>query len=199
MWITIIGPGGSAKNVVADLLVKERFEDLRQPFTPKPDLFVTELEAACLRLETQLKASSYMERRDVVTVRSFWDSNEVYIPITHERLEISPYEKEVLRAYYIALTRDARSLTPPHAVIYMKTTQMAASDRMKLRGFEPNADRLKRELELYEAMSLRVKVPLLEVDGTKSPEVIKHDLEFQIASLKVSNLSGGIWQKEFFR
>lgn len=199
MWLSIIGSGGSAKNVVADILAKDGFEDLRKPFVPANDLFVSELRTAHERLRLQFKAADLMDRRDVVTVRNYWDSVAVYFPLRYKQLEINSYEKDVFDVTAASLLTDVRVLKPPHAVIYMKTTQMAASDRLKLRGIEPNQDQLKYEISAYEEMVSRIRVPVLELDGTKSPEVIRNELDFHIASFKTSNLSGSLWQREFYR
>lgn len=200
MWIQVIGASGSGKTLIVENLQKNGYELIGQ-LVPEVvgDAFFRELTLSQARLKSQIQASEVMNRKDVVTVRSFWDSHEVFIPSTHHFQEISDYERSIFEQIYQPLV-DTRALIPPHAVVYMKMPQMSAYNRMALRNVDINPDRYNHQAKLYEAYVERIAAPVLEIDGEQTPDLILKQLEFDLSSIKATvGSAGNIWQKEYFR
>jgi len=198
MWIQIIGPAGSGKGMVTDILKGEGYEDLTTPLVDNSDIFIQELTISQDRLKSQLLAAEVMSRKDVFTVRSFWDSHEVMIPVARSFEQINDFEMEVFSRIY-GTFKGTRFLIPPNAVIYMKMPLMSAYNRMLLRNVDINQDQYNAQVAAYDEYAKRICIPVLEIDGSAVPEKIKRELDFNIASVKSTHSSGNIWQKEYMR
>ena len=201
MWLMICGPTGSGKNVVAKELVKTSFDYLPSFYVETEESkFIQELEILTSRVSAQMKASTLIDRRDIYTLRSFWDSKYVYIPAGKSFDRFSPMEAKALDIVCKSFDDDA--LTPPTAVIYCKTDKMNAHNRLALqnRGVEISDEEFNLHVELYDKMIERVRVPVIEIDVSKDIAEIAKNLEFGLASLKSANLTNAsVWSRTFFR
>jgi deoxyadenosine/deoxycytidine kinase len=199
MWIAILGAPGTGKTLVAEMLSKDGFDllDYEKPEAEKP--FKKDLKHFTGRLRNQLIAAQVMNRKDVVTIRSIWDTYGIFIKASRRLQEISEDEFSIFKQIYDSFPDGG--LEPPHAVIWTRTDKMSAFNRMALRGVEINQEHFNLQLAAYEELMSEVKVPIIEIDTSQMrPEAIKKNLDFGIASLKASNLSSqSLWSRSFFR
>lgn len=200
MWIQIIGPSGSGKTLIVEHLQRNGFDLIahRSSDLVNDDAFYFELVQSSDRLKDQIKASDLMDRTDVITVRSFWDSHEVFINVAHHFQEISDYERKVFAKIYEPFIGN-RALKPPHAVVYMKMPEMSAYNRMLLRNVDVDPDRYNKQVEFYHKYVEKIGIPVLEIDGSQAPDAVVKQLEFDLSSIRATNSSGTIWQKEYLR
>lgn len=199
MWILIIGPSGSGKNMISEFLVKSGFEYIKSTVTEDSDDFTNLLKTSQENLRLQIKAASLMDRKDVVTIKSFWDSHDIEIPIFRQMQRIDDRQLGHFSIIRDSLY-DVYALRPPSAVIYVRTNKMSAMNRMALRSVVCDQSRLDLEIKMYEDFISKIAVPLVELDGTRKPEDLKKELDFGVASLKSASLvNASVWQKHFFR
>jgi hypothetical protein len=195
----VSGATGSAKHVIADFLKGENFEVINDNLVIETPVFNfnNELRLMMSRVRNQIVASSKMSRSNVVTIRSLWDHFEVIIQsfLDLERITQEQYDlfKIVYDAYWDIIP-------PPSLVIVTRTKKASSLNRSALRGQIIDQDLLSSQIKLYDSFFDRIAVPTIEVSSDDSPEEIKRNLEFGLASVKASGLyAGTIWEKRFFR
>lgn len=199
----VLGATGTGKRVVADSLINDDFELLEPNFDVAVDLdnYSKELTFFMRRLRTQLQAASLKDRRDIVTVRSFYDQHECFQRAMLDQTMITKKDFESFEIIYSNLFDAEKLSEPPDAVVYMKTNKMSALNRQALTGGrDVTQDFFHREIEYYEKFVEKIAVPLIEIDAADKPDKIKNALDFGVSSLKAANLGGkSIWRRSFFR
>lgn len=197
MWIQVIGAAGSGKSVIVDYLLRNDYEliDVHRK-DDNGDYFLRELYFAEKRLHEQISAQDLMDRKDVVTVRSFWDSHEVFVKVAHHFHHITDSGREILNTMYRPLVH-APILKPPHATIYVRMPNMSAYNRMLLKNVDVDSDIYNKQVEFYEEYVTKIRSPLIEIDGAQTQDIIIKQLEFDLASIKLTAHGGNIWQKEY--
>jgi len=203
MWVMITGATGSGKRVIADYLIKDGFELIDPSFDVEvgDDNFSKELTYLMKRLNAQLRAASLKDRRNVVTLRSFFDTYEVMIKTAHLFTHITDKELAHLKIIYDNLITCDQAIAPPDALVYMDTPKMAAMNRQALTGGrEVTQEFFHKEVEAYRAFVDRVAVPTINISASSKPEVMKNELDYGVNSLKAANLgSQSVWTRSFFR
>jgi deoxyadenosine/deoxycytidine kinase len=197
MWILVCGPDATGKTVAANLLAKDRFEWLKHDAVDDAPGFPKELRHLSKKLSLQLRAQTVMNTSNVVTVRSFWECAEIFAPIALQREEIAQHEYDLIRSMYDTL---APVCEPPNAVIYVQADKkMMALDRMLLKTGTADEEKLRRQCDLYDKFIARLKIPIIELEASSTPEVMKERLEFDVASLRSIRLSTqSIWKRELY-
>lgn len=196
MWVLVTGAPGTAKGYACDLLQKEGFLYLQEPPTVEESGFDCELGHIFRRLKVQLQAQQTQSRKDIVTVRSFWDC-ELY-------LKTALYTDQLTELQFTQLSGHVKSLaellTPPAAVIFMRADKMVSYDRVLLKsGVTPHDDEFNKLRELYEDFAARIKIPLVDIDASDRPEDIKESLIFNLSSLRLTRAAdSGLWKREMF-
>jgi deoxyadenosine/deoxycytidine kinase len=162
------------------------------------DPLLKELSFAMSRANTMIKAGKLMNRKDIVTVRSFYESRDIFIPISFEQTLINKFDVDVFNT--VAGTLDDDFFIPPHAVIYCRSDKMSALNRVALRGVEVSEFEFNRQIELYDEFAKKIRVPLIEIDVAEPPDAINRNLEFGISSIRAAALVGSsVWESSFFR
>jgi hypothetical protein len=200
MWIIASGATGTGKEHVVSLLKTQGFENQTSIYQLPEDLspLERELTLAMGRAKDMIKAGKDMNRRDVVTMRSFFESRDIFIPIAHEQTELGAQDMKLINI--VSSTMDNEFFTPPHAVIYCRSDKMSAYNRQSLRGGITVSDVIfNRQIELYDQWIAKLRVPVIEINVADSPDKISRDLEFGISSIKAANLVGSsVWDRTFF-
>jgi deoxyadenosine/deoxycytidine kinase len=199
MWIVVCGPTGSGKHFVVEALQKEGYEFLNEPVVPDPaEPLETEIKFMLSRAKTQIQASKVRNRKDVITMRTFFESRDIYIPRSHELTYLNEKDMKLLNLMSGVFADDV--FDPPHVLITMKTPMWSALDRAKLRGIPLSDQEFKYQEAAYNKWLENVRVPIVEIDASKRADLILKDIEFNIASIKAAELGGSsVWQKTFFR
>ena len=207
MWAVVTGIPGSGKNLVVDMLRKgqgfTRLEDPPLSHTRKPessDRFEKELSYVMSRFRTQMTAQELIDRKDIVTVHSLWDSVFVFAKAAFVGQTLSERDFKTINSVYADLES---LLKPPTVAIHVRTGMIDAVNRTALREKEAlPSEELECLNRLYEEEFLpRVRVPLIEIDTKEqSIEDIRKSLEFSLDSIKSSGVgSASIWTSSFFR
>lgn len=198
MWISIIGPTGSGKNYIYEALKKDGFELLNFDIKMEP-LFFRQIEYMMNRFKVHMRASQEKDRKDVVTIRSFYETHLVINKILHSLTMLSDADMKVLDMIYEDLTSGFH-IAPPDVVVFMRTEKMNAINRQKLNKVDVPEEFFNAEIDLYEELIPRIGVPIIELDASQKSETIIKNLEFGISSIKAANLgSQSVWKREFLR
>lgn len=204
MWIVVCGPTGTGKELIIGDMVRSGFEII--PPTPpsfyvetEKTQFLQELAIFSSRFNASLEASKWMERKDVVTLRTFWESRDVFVPIARMMDKISEAESRAFQLIFNSLQDD--HYIPPTAIIYAKTDKMNALNRMKLKNkIEISEDEFNLQVEHYDKFVERVRTPVIELDISLPPDEVRKNLEFGLSSLKAANLvQRTLWTRTFFK
>ena len=198
MWISVVGATGTGKNEIKDLLLKEDYEYLPIKYPTLDEPVARQFDFLVQRLAVHLKAQSLMDRYDIVTIGSVWDSFAIHF----QRL----LDQKLVPSEYVTLSKSIEAnilpqLKPPHAVVWTYTEQMTAFNRMQLRGgLTVTPAEYNAQLSLYKDFAMKVKVPLVEVDFGQSMEHITKDFIFNLASLRTTSVTAqSLWQREFLK
>jgi len=200
MWVSIVGATGTGKHEIKDLLVREDFEylEIKEPAEPHVDLFERQFQFFMQRVSVHLQAQEVMNKQDVVTIGSVWDSIDVhYWNLVKNKLV--PTDKIALHDY--ADTVLLPRLKSPHSVIYCFTEPMTAFNRMQLRGgMKVTPAEYNVQIALYKEFVNKIKVPLIEVDFGQPMDRILRDFEFNLASLRTTAVTAqSLWDRSFLK
>ena len=198
MWIAIIGACGTGKHSVLKMLEKDGYKYI-EAVKPKLETpgFDLEFAYACERLRVQIEAQKIMNKKDVVTIHTFWETWDVFTPIAESKFQIDRVEMDRLK---LMSETFKEILEPPHAIIYTQSEKMNAFNRMQLRQQTVNQLDFNQQIELYQKFVEKVRVPVVDVDGNRTFDDMRKDLEFGVASLKASTVgSQSFWDREMFR
>jgi deoxyadenosine/deoxycytidine kinase len=196
----ICGASGTGKYEIAKWAEADGFELIDE----KVELdqgrpFVSEINFATSRLISQLRAAQLMNRKNIVTIRSFWDSAEVFLPILEANVGLSKDERDIFDMIKNAMYAPG-VLPPPSIVVMAKTSKMNAFDRMNLRGVTIDQEHYNQQLDFYERMAEKIAAPLIELNMDEKVEIQKKNFDYGMASIRAANLSAqSLWQKSFFR
>jgi deoxyadenosine/deoxycytidine kinase len=196
MWLMVYGGAGTAKHVVVDLLVKRGYEYLKSPEPSSLDEFGRQLEYLVGRARQHLRAHQLMGRRDVLTVRSPFDTFEVYTKMLHDQQKITDEQFNYLKVIYDGLFS---SFEPPHAAVWCHASSINALSRIQLREQPVDQNEFNEQLVRYKAFYNMVKVPQIEWNLDLPLEILLKDFEFNIASLRTTSVaSQTLWQRSFY-
>lgn len=198
MWVSIVGACGTGKHSVLKMLEKDGYEFIptNSPAEIAPG-FDLEFSHACERLRVQVQAQKIMNKKNVVTVHTFWETQDVYVPIALKKDQLTYIEVARLTLMHNTFKE---ILEPPHAMIYIQSEKMNAFNRMSLRQQTVSQDDFNEQIRLFDEFVKKIRIPVVEIDGNRTPDQIKKDLEFGVASLKASTVgSQSFWNREFFR
>jgi hypothetical protein len=191
MWICIMGAPSTGKEVISSLLKKKDFEEIKVTTTIK-----CELHYLVIKLVEQTKAQSQMFDKNVFTHRTIWDTFEVMAKVSLQMEKISEKEYEDARIGYNAMEL---SVQPPNLVIFTRMEKRDIQNRTLLQGRRPDDREISMQIELYEEFISRVRVPKIELDMSKSIELISEELNFGIDSVKSMVLTQKtIWSRSMF-
>lgn len=197
MWIQIIGATGTGKEHILKIIQKDGYEYIDAPVKTTTASLENEMSRASARIAATVAAAKVKDRRDVVTIRSYYDSRDIFIPIAEEFTQITKSERDLFFTAYEFVDNDF--FTPPDVVVYCRATKINAINRAAMRGVEINDDVYNRQAELYAEYVKKIRVPVIELDSLGSPVDVGRNLEFGLASIKAANLSGrSIWEKSMF-
>lgn len=198
MWIQIIGATGTGKEAVLNLITKDGYEHIGWPVHQVQDnQLLQELNYAAVRARVDVKAASLMERKDIVTVRSYYESRDVFVPTAVEMTQMTKSDQQIFDTCYSFLDDDF--FTPPDVVIFCKATKINALNRAAMRGVQINDDVFNKQVQLYDEYVKKIKVPVIELDSLADPAQVQKNLEFGISSIKTANLSSrSIWKRTMF-
>jgi len=199
MWIAVIGPTGTCKSSIAtELEKKEAFQAFK---TPLPEMIPSRLEfevnQMCSRhVDCDEIAKNYLEK-DIVTVRSFWDSI-VYSEASFRAKQITTTEHRILKNIYQSLIRSA---APPHGVIYIKPkTQIQSHVRASLTGVKFDQEYEGHLIECYAEHSKQIRIPMVEVELTDQFEFMLSQVTEGVNSFRASHIGGAtIWKRSYYR
>ncbi len=196
MWIMIMGAEGTGKEVIADILEKRNFARISQ--RPTGEELYPDLDYVTRRLGEQLSAQAIMHKKDVFTIRSIWDTLQVMAMTSVHMNRQSPFEAAALNIFSKNLYKNEQ-IVPPHCVVYCKLNQRDMQDRLLLKGRQPNDQEMTKQIELYDAFSFKIRIPIIELDMGQKPHIIRDELNFSIDSMKATSLaSQSIWGREMF-
>jgi hypothetical protein len=198
MWIVVTGGVASGKRKVVDFFEKDGYELIDE----KPDVsgsrFEVEANWMISRAKAQVQASRSRERKDVVTIRTVFDSRDIFIPYAYESTMLNERDYKLLNM--MSQIYDDNAFQPPHAVIMMTTPARAVMDYAKLNGDEVTSEEVLWQEKAYKAFAERIRVPVIEIDASKRADLMAEDIAYYMNSLKSTALGGGsVWQKTFFR
>lgn len=198
MWIQIIGATGTGKEHVLNLIKKDGYELIGSPVVQLPEnQLLQELNYAAARACWDVKAASLMERKDVVTIRSYYESRDIFVPTAFQMTQLTKAELEIFQTCYSFL--DDEFFTPPDVVLFCKATKVNALNRAAMRGVQINDDVFNKQVELYDEYVKKIRVPVIELDSLADPAHVQKNLEFGISSIKTANLSSrSIWKRTMF-
>jgi len=199
MWIAISGTPGSGKNFISETLVRNSYEFIEDPTFSQEGLSQIDIELrfSWARLRTQLDAYDLINRKNIVTHKTFWDS-KVFVELAYRFEKISQKEFSLFNFFYDQI-KDR--LQPPNALIWMKTPRMNAYNRMLLRTGEVQMNDLEFSAlqDLYEKFVSDVKIPVIEIDANQKTEELKKELEFGLSSIQATRGdSHSVWKRRFF-
>lgn len=198
MWIELLGASGTGKHSIAKILKQDGYEviESKKPSTDIPS-FETEYDFLVGRLRAQLQAQAIKNRKNVITVHSIFESEHVFLPIAQELAAIT----EAQRDHLVKLTDEIKDLIePPNAVIWSHVEPIQAFSRMSMRGVRIDQTKFNREIALFETLARKIRVPLVEIDTGVDFENWKKNLEFSVASLRTTSVSGTtMWRQEYLR
>lgn len=200
MWIVVCGPTGTGKELIVKEIARGGY-DLLPSFYVETEKtqFLRELAVFTRRMKTQIEASRFMERRDVVTVRTFWETRDVFVPIAKAMDRINQDEARAFELIFESM--EDEHYIPPTAVVYAKTDKMNALNRMKLNGIVGiSEEEFNLQVAYYDKFIDKVRVPVIELDISLSPDEVRRNLEFGLSSLKAANLTQRtLWTRTFFK
>lgn len=199
MWICVMGAEGSGKNVIADILTKRNFQRIEHKLADgqEGELF-QEFNYMTKRLSEQLAAQAVMQKQDVFTFRSIWDSYNVMLPTAKDSFKIGMHEELFMDILHNNIS-SSEHLQPPHCVVFTKMSQQDIRDRMMLKGKQPSDDEIVNQIKYYEQFMSRIRVPVLEIDMNNKPEDVRNELNFSIDSMKATAQSAqSIWRRSMF-
>jgi len=137
MWISILGAEGTCKQEIANWLHKEeRFRIAVDSYKPEDheDYYYNQIRFLFARWDDQYNdLQKNMNEQDIVQVRSFWDTHQVYNQALIHSEFISKGDYNLLELMYKKLEP---TLLPPHIVFYCHTNSMDALTRMKMKNNE---------------------------------------------------------------
>jgi thymidylate kinase len=204
VWISLIGAEGTCKRTVAELLhSQENFRIVGDSYTPKSsltsDCYYHQIDFLTSRYDTQyLEIQPEINNEDVVQIRTFWDTHEIYskVLLKHELITKSDYES--LSKIYKSLNR---SLIPPATVFYCKTTLIDSLDRMKLKSEEPHHEEyLCSVREACDEYVSNIRVPVVEIDVSRPFNEVSRQVLFGLNSVKSTKVGGqSMWKKTMMR
>src|SRR3990172_8434804 len=196
MWISITGMPGSSKSLALEFLQKEEFQFLQHlPPTGLPNMASFEGNYLDLRIRTQFLAQRDKNRKDLVTIRTAWDSCHVFIPLQEQMERLTKEEANNLRARFQCY---ADLLEPPSVVVVMKTDRQSIMNKLKMNDQLITDVEFKILESLYENFTQKIKVPIIELDTSQPQEILQNNLIFGISSIRSSRSDGDtIWRKEF--
>jgi len=165
MFLTVYGATGTGKNSVLEMLTRRGFEILKCKHFAAATPYLTQLKYLTERIRVHLEAQKVANRRDVVTIRTPFDTHRVYSKVLLEMEQISQSEFDQLAI--IADTINP-ALDPPHACIWTYTSAMTAMNRMSLRNANIDQSQFNAELKAYSEFAPIVRIPQVEVDFAQS-------------------------------
>jgi len=197
MFIAIYGATGTGKNTILDLLVRRGYEIIQCRHIEAATPFLTQLGYLTERIRVHLEAQKIANRRDVVTIRTPFDTHLVYSKVLLDMERISQEEFNQLAT--IADTINP-ALDPPHASIWTYTSAMTAMNRMSLRSVGIDQSQFNAELKAYAEFAPLIRIPQVEANFDEPMETIQKDFDFNLASLKTTTVtSQSLWKREMLR
>lgn len=187
MWVSIIGPSGSGKGLIASTLKNLKFTLSGDGSAENSQYYFT----------VDKVAAEKMYDEDIFTIGSMWDFHECKVPFYHQIYQTNDFDKEMQDNIYSQIKG---VIHPPSFVVYTKITKALAHDRLLLTGEgEQLLHNIQIQLDLYDDFITRVSVPVIELDMSKGDKVID-DLLFGVDSIRSTRLGGqSIWKMEMMR
>lgn len=204
MWICLIGAEGTCKQSIAEFLHKQEgfrvVGDEAEAVDWTSDHFLNQIDTLLKRYRLQFEDCQQSQNdEDIVQVRSFWDTHEVYSKVLRDEGQISQTDYKLIERLYETLMLSA---TPPQAVFYCYTNSIDAYNRMKLNREEPHHEEyLLAVRQAYAEYVRRIRIPVVEIpiDGDKFDNILD-SVRFGLNSLKSTNLAGqSIWKRSMLR
>lgn len=197
MFLTVYGATGTGKDAILDLLTRRGYEIIKMRPIAECSQFHMQLQYLTERIRVHLEAQKVANRRDVVTIRSPYDTHVVYSNMLLKQERISQAEFDILATIADTITP---ALEPPHAAIHTFTSPMNAMNRLALRSKEIDQNSFNDQLALYKEFADKVRIPNIEVNFDEPMEVIQKDFDFNIASLKTTTVTNQtLWRREMYR
>ncbi len=196
MWTVVYGAAGTGKHEIIQTLVKKGFTEMKTDPVPDDHSFASQLSYLTQRIRLHIEIQKIMNKKDIVTLRSVYDTHEVFsrLMLTTER--ITQPEFDTLEIIYRALYK---ALEPPHAAVFCHCGTLTAIDRMSLRGKTLPQGEWDQQRLAYKTFSERVKIPQVEVNFSLDMGLIRQEFEFNFASLKTTAVTNqSLWAKEMF-
>jgi thymidylate kinase len=110
--------------------------------------------------------------------------------------EMSDEDLKIVKSFYDTI-RD--NLSPPDLVIYMRTDQMSAKNRQLLRDVKVTDEWYNFQVQAYDELVERIRVPVITLDAAKQPGELTAELEFGLASIRSAGLrSSSVWKRRMF-
>lgn len=198
MWVIVMGADATSKGAVVDYLTENRFEyiPVKAP-AASASLVEREVEWGSRYICAHLQAQERALNHEVVTVRSIWEWGEIFPKMLLERGELTDDEARLIDRMYRPLRKQ---LPPPNAIIAMNPTKkMTIFDRQLLKGRGIDDKRLTTLYEAYSKFFEQIKIPVIELDSSEPLDRLRSSIEFGIASLRATKLTGQtLWKKELF-
>ena len=209
MWLALIGPPGSCKQAVADRIAKDMgFVVERETLptealaafeqSPSKEAFGLQLDWMIRRWRLQRNIQRRGAEEDVVQVRTFWDTEHIFTEVLYFRGYIGDKEHEHLRLVYNALSE---TLTPPHIVIYLRSSSHIAENRISVSGKKSLHEEDSRQIvEMYEAYAKKIRVSVVEVDVVEDFELMISEVKAAIEGVRASGMMNqSIWSRGFLK
>lgn len=193
MLLLISGPEGSCKQQVSKSFEMDGYVVLSLDMS----LFgaLDESEILKKRIELHREAQELSRRKDVVMIRSPYESVYIYARLAVQKNLL--FEQEYQKLEEQLKNAD---LQPPDLMVYLyHSTKMNAFNRMLLSSQEPCEEDYDEVCRLYEEMVSRVKIPLVKCDVSQHFDVVLKDLDFSVSSVRSTRLDvSTIYKKEMF-
>jgi hypothetical protein len=199
MWLAVIGGIGTCKNAVVNNLCKDRGDFTHHTTEVKKgrDVFEDQFQYLLARYRDCNWIKKNGADRDLLTVRSFWDTHRVFTEFYKQRHMINNRQYVLLTQLYEAL---ADEVSPPQGFIYLKNKMISAHSRVSLTGGDKRSDEeVKMISNLYDQYVLSIRVPVIEIDVSRPFNEVIDEVTFGLDSIKTTfSFDQSVWQRRLF-
>jgi hypothetical protein len=191
MFLLMSGAEGSCKQQVAKAFEKDGYTTLSLDAVLPSD----EFEILQKRIDLHREAEKLSKRKNIVMIRSPYESVYVYGRLKLQNNQLSKKDYERLEDQL-----NHADLQPPDMMVYLyHSAKMSAFNRMLLCNQDPVEEDYDDICSLYNEIVDRVKIPLVKCDVSQNFDTVLKDLDFSIAAVRSIRLDmSSIYKKEMF-
>jgi len=195
MWISVIGPEGSAKKEIKNHIEEQgyKFRDLRDVYLYSA---VGKISSLFDLFDRQLDIQDEMRTKDIVTIGTIWDAHEIYSQISRGIGYWDAKELEMVDDIYKKL---CKRLDPPQMFIYCKSDVVHIQSWLEMTARpREQEDIIIKVLAEYDRLIKKIRVPVIEIDVTGQIDEAYNEVNYGMSSIKATADERSMWKKKIF-